>query len=133
MANRAKRLITMFSPSLPESSARICSMVRPSYLSALTCCWSMSVTSSSHLRSLPSAMRGRTFSGLSAACCSKTRVSASLSSCGTSSADTQRMVGMAASCIAMALAKSTNSGLRATKSVLQSTSTSTPTFALEWM
>jgi phosphotransferase system enzyme I (PtsI) len=41
--------------------------------------------------------------------------------------------GEAARCSAMSRAKATKSSLRATKSVLQSTSTSTPTLPLAWM
>ena len=43
------------------------------------------------------------------------------------------MLGIAATCSAMSFAKSMNWSLRATKSVAQSTSIRTPTFALEWM
>src|SRR5215213_4131070 len=87
-AKRAKRRITTFSPVVPESSARSCSIVLPSCLSGLTCSCLSSTTSSIHLRSLPSAILARTFSGLSEACCSKTRSSASLASSGTSSSET---------------------------------------------
>src|SRR6185369_7266975 len=82
---RANRRMTTFSPVVPDSSTRSCSIVLPSYLSVLTWAWLRSTTSSIHLRSLPSAILPRTFSGLSAACCSNTRSSASLASCGTSS------------------------------------------------
>ena len=73
------------------------------------------------------------FSGLSAACCSKTRTSASRASSVTSSSETNRAVGDAAMCSATSLANSMKSSFLATKSVLQSTSTSTPTLPLAWM
>src|SRR3954454_6569053 len=87
-AKRAKRRITTFSPVVPESSARICSIVLPSYLSPLTWIWFRRTVSSIHLRSLPSAIFDRTFSGLSDACCSNTRSSACLSASGISSSET---------------------------------------------
>src|SRR3954447_23573800 len=132
-AKRAKRRMTTFSPVVPDSSARICSIVLPSYLSPLTCGWLSRTVSSIHLRSLPSAILPRTFSGLSAACCSNTRSSACLASSGMSSSETHRVVGEAAMCSASSRAKVMKSSLRATKSVLQSTSTSTPTLPPPWM
>src|SRR3954454_16257020 len=54
--NFEKRRITTFSPVVPDSSARICSIVLPSCLSPLTCSWFRRTTSSIHLRSLPSAI-----------------------------------------------------------------------------
>src|SRR3954454_10961128 len=132
-AKRAKRLMTTFSPVLAERSPRSCSMVLPSYLSPLTWTWLSSTTSPSHFLICPSTMRGRTFSGLSAACCSNTRASASRVSAGTSSSETQRVWGEAARCSATSLAKATKSSFLATKSVLQSASTSTPTLPLAWM
>jgi hypothetical protein len=125
--------MTTFSPVLALSSARSCSIVLESCLSGLTCSWLSSTTSSIHLRSLPSAIFGRTFSGLSAACCSKTRSSASLASSGISSSETYFVAGDAAMCSAISFANAMKSSLRATKSVLQSTSTSTPTLPLAWM
>src|SRR4051812_462455 len=132
-ANRAKRRMTTFSPVFADRSARICSIVRDSCLSSLTCFWLRSTTSSSHFFTRPSTILGRMLSGLSAACCSKTRTSASLASSVTSSSETNCVVGEAAMCIATSLAKSMKSSFLATKSVLQSTSTSTPILPLAWM
>src|ERR1044072_5227533 len=130
---RAKRRITTFSPTVPESSARSCSIVLPSCLSGLPSTWLRSTTSSIHLRSLPSAILPRTFSGLSAACCSNTRSSACLASSGVSSSATHPVGGEAAMWRASSRANEMKSSLRATKSVLQSTSTSTPTLPPPWM
>src|SRR3954465_13835435 len=132
-ANRTKRRMTTFSPVLADRSPRICSIVRPSCFSSLTCFWLRSTTSSSHFFTRPSTIFGRMFSGLSAACCSKTRTSASLASSVTSSSETNCVVGEAAMCIATSLAKSMKSSFLATKWVLQSTSTSTPILPLAWM
>src|SRR3954447_10582205 len=132
-ANRVKRRITTFSPVLADRSARIWSIVRDSCLSSLTCFWLRSTTSSSHFFTRPSTILGRMLSGLSAACCSETRTSASLASSVTSSSETNCVVGEAAMCIATSLAKSMKSSFLATKSVLQSTSTSTPILPLAWM
>src|SRR3954467_14356521 len=131
--NFANRRMTTFSPVWPASSARICSIVLPSCLSPLTCGWLRSTTSSIHLRSLPSAILARTFSGLSAACCSNTRSSACLASSGMSCSETYWTWGEAATWRATSRAKAMKSSLRATKSVLQSTSTSTPVLPLVWM
>src|SRR3954454_3679 len=131
--NRLKRRITTFSPVFADRSARICSIVRDWCFSSLTCFCLRSTPSSSHFLTRPSTIFGRMFSGLSAACCSKTRTSASLASSVTSSSDTNCVVGEAAMCIATSLAKSTKSSFFATKSVLQSTSTSTPILPLAWM
>ena len=60
------------------------------------------------------------------------RASASRCSAGTSSRLTYFTVGVAAICIAISRAKLTKSSFVATKSVLQSTSISTPTFAPAW-
>src|ERR1044072_9494051 len=90
---RAKRRMTTFSPTVPESCARSCSIVLPSYSSGLTCTWLRRTPSSIHLPSLPSAILPRTFSGLSAACCSNTRSSACLASSGMSSSETHCVVG----------------------------------------
>src|SRR4051812_2842076 len=133
MAKRVKRRTTTFSPVFAERSARIWSIVRESCLSSLTCFWLSSTTSSSHFLTRPSTIFGRMFSGLSAACCSKTRISACLASSVTWSSETNCVCGEAAMCIATSLAKLTKSSFLATKSVLQSTSTSTPTLPLAWM
>src|SRR5919107_1561820 len=132
-AKRVNRRITTFSPVLADRSPRSCSMVFESCLSSLTCFWLRSTPSSSHFLTRPSTIFGRMFSGLSAACCSKTRTSAASASSVTSSAVTNCVVGEAAMCIATSLAKSTKSSFLATKSVLQSTSTSTPILPLAWM
>src|SRR3954452_21362566 len=132
-AKRVKRRITTFSPVLADRSARICSIVRDSCLSSLTCFWLSSTTSSSHFLTRPSTIFGRMFSGLSAACCSKTRTSASRASSVTSASETNSAVGDAAMCRATSLANAMKSSFLATKSVLQSTSTSTPTLPLAWM
>src|SRR4051812_25942976 len=132
-AKRVKRRITTFSPVLADRSPRICSIVRDSCFSSLTCFWLRSTTSSSHFLTRPSTIFGRMFSGLSAACCSKTRTSASRASSVTSSSVTNCVVGEAARCIATSFAKAMKSSFFATKSVLQSTSTSTPILPLAWM
>src|SRR3954466_6478582 len=132
-ANRVKRRMTTFSPVLAERSPRIWSIVRDSCFSSLTCFWLRSPPSSSHFFTRPSTIFGRMFSGLSAACCSKTRTSASRDSSVTSSSVTNCVVGEAAMCIATSLAKPMKSSFFATKSVLQSTSTSTPILPLAWM
>src|SRR5919199_4645455 len=132
-ANRTKRRMTTFSPVLADRSARIWSIVRPSCFSSLTCFWLRSTTSSSHFFTRPSTIFGRMFSGLSAACCSKTRTSVARASSVTSSSETNRVVGEAAMCIATSRAKALKSSFLATKSVLQSTSTRTPTLPFEWM
>src|SRR3954466_1050658 len=132
-ANRTKRRMTTFSPVLADRSPRIWSIVRPSCFSSLTCFWLRSTPSSSHFFTRPSTIFGRMFSGLSAACCSNTRTSASWASSVTSFSETNSVVGVAAMCRATSRAKLTKSSLRATKSVLQSTSTSTPTLPLAWM
>ena len=63
-SRRSRRSSRTARRAAPRSS---CRRACPS----LTCAWLSSTTSSSHLRSLPSAIFSRTFSGLSAACCSK--------------------------------------------------------------
>src|SRR3954451_3894279 len=132
-ANRTKRRMTTFSPVLADRSRRIWSIVRPSCFSSLTCFWLRSTTSSSHFFTRPSTIFGRMFSGLSEACCSKTRTSAARASSVTSSSETNCVVGEAAMCIATSRANALKSSFLATKSVLQSTSTRTPTLPLEWM
>src|SRR4051794_25149713 len=132
-ANRVNRRMTTFSPVLAERSARICSIVRDSCLSSLTWVWLRRTTSSSHFLTRPSTIFGRMLSGLSAACCSKTRTSAARASSVTSASETNSAVGDAAMCRATSLANSMKSSFLATKSVLQSTSTSTPTLPLAWM
>jgi hypothetical protein len=112
--------------------ARRSSIVASPYLSLLTCGWFNSTTSSSHFLSRPSAIFGRTFSGLSAACSSKIFSSAAFASSGTSSSDTYSGAA-AAMCSATSRAKSLKSSFFATKSVSQSTSTSTPILPFAWM
>ncbi len=77
-------------------------------------------------------IRSRTFSGLSAACSVAIRSSRSRSSAGRSSSVTASGAA-AAMCSARSLANAVNFSLRATKSVWQLTSTSTPILFPEWM
>src|ERR1019366_9584901 len=130
-ANRVKRRITTFSPVVAVSSSRSCWTVLPSNFGLCISC-SSSVTVWYHESSLPLTILSRTFSGLSAASCSYIRVSASRLSAGTSSRLTYCTVGEAAICIATSRANVTKPSFLATKSVLQSTSISTPTFEPAW-
>ncbi len=117
---------------LAETSARSSSIVLPSCLSSLTCFWRSRTTSSSHLSSLPfddllaHVLRpvGRLLGGDSLlALAVLGRDSSSLTASGAA----------AAMWSARSRANSTNSSLRATKSVWQSTSTITPILLPAWM
>ena len=65
-SNRANRLISMFSPIVPDSSARSVSIVLPS-CSGLTEGWLSSTMSTSDLFHMPSAILSTICSGLPSA------------------------------------------------------------------
>ena len=108
-------------------------MVLFSYFSPLTWTCLRRTTSSSHLATLPLAARSRACSGTLVIWLAAMRSSSARTSSGTSSSETQRVDGLAAMCSAMSRANAVKSSFLATKSVLQSTSTSTPTLPLAWM
>jgi hypothetical protein len=125
--------MTTFSPSWPASSARSSSIVLPSYLSPLMCACLRRTSSSSFLRHLPSAISAADVLGLVGGLL---LVDAEL---GLLDVLRDVLLGHVAQCrdrgdVHRDLAGEADEVVvAATKSVLQSTSTSTPTLPLAWM